>query len=149
MSSVAVPSALGHAARDERISRSATKSLPLRASAGLPLRPALAFLFAVLLGACSQAATSAAPVATDQVDLPRSYRFAPAAITVPAGRAVTWTNHDNFTHSVRLLDGGEVQMMKPGESVSLTFNTPGLFRYDCSLHPTDMQGSVLVGDDAA
>ena len=119
-------------------------SLLLRASAGHPLRPALAVLFALLLAACSQAATPAAPVATNQVDLPRSYRFAPEDITVPAGTEVTWTNNDNFTHSVRLLDSGEVQMMKPGESITHTFAAPGLFRYDCSLHPKDMKGSVLV-----
>ena len=123
-------------------------SLLLRASAGHPLRPALAILFALLLAACSQAAAPAAPVATNQVDLPRSYRFAPEDITVQAGTTVTWTNNDNFTHSVRLLDSGEVQMMKPGESVSHTFTTPGLFRYDCSLHPKDMHGSVLVGGGA-
>ena len=121
-------------------------SLLLRASAGHPLRPALAILVALLLAACSQAATPAAPVATNQIDLPRSYRFAPEDIKVQVGTTVTWTNNDNFTHSVRLLDSGEVQMMKPGESVSLTFTTPGLFRYDCSLHPKDMHGSVLVGE---
>ena len=123
-------------------------SLLLRASAGHPLRPALAVLFALLLAACSQTAAPAAPVATNQVDLPRSYRFAPEDITVQTGTTVTWTNNDNFTHSVRLLDTGEVQMMKPGQSVSHTFTTPGLFRYDCSLHPKDMRGSVLVGGDA-
>lgn len=123
-------------------------SLLLRTSAGRPLRPALAILLALLLVACSQATAPAAPVATNQVDLPRSYRFAPEDITVQAGTTVTWTNNDNFTHSVRLMDSGEVQMMKPGESVSLTFATPGLFRYDCSLHPKDMHGSVLVGGGA-
>jgi plastocyanin len=117
----------------------------LRANAGYLLRPAFAILFALLVAACSQTSTPAAPVATNQVDLPRSYRFAPEDITIPAGTEVTWTNNDNFTHSVRLLDSGEVHMMKPGESVSLTFSNPGLFRYDCSLHPKDMHGSVLVG----
>jgi plastocyanin len=120
----------------------------LRASAGYPLRSALAILIALLLAACGQAAAPAVPVATNEVDLPRSYRFAPEDITVPVGTEVTWTNSDNFTHSVRLLSGGDVQMMKPGESVSLTFSTPGLFRYDCSLHPKDMQGSVLVEEGA-
>ena len=118
--------------------------LLLRASAGFSLRPALAILFAVLFAAACQAAAPTAPVATDQVDLPRSYKFAPEDITVPVGTTVTWTNNDNFTHSVRLLDGGEVQMMKPGESVTHSFTGAGLFRYDCSLHPNDMQGSVLV-----
>jgi plastocyanin len=50
---------------------------------------------------------------------------------------------------VRFLDSGDVQLMKPGETVSVTFDTPGLFKYDCSLHPKDMHGSVLVGDAAA
>jgi plastocyanin len=121
-------------------------SLLLRASAGYSFRPALAILIALLLVACSQSPEPATPVATNQVDLPRSYRFAPEDITVQTGTTVTWTNNDNFTHSVRLLDSGEVQMMKPGQSVSYTFTNPGLIRYDCSLHPKDMHGSVLVGD---
>ena len=121
-------------------------SLLLRSSAGYPLRPALAILFAVLLVAACQAAAPTAPVATSQVDLPRSYKFAPEDITVAVGTTVTWTNNDNFTHSVRLLDGGETQFMKPGESVTHAFATSGLYQYDCSLHPKDMQGSVLVGN---
>jgi plastocyanin len=117
-----------------------------RASAGHPLRLALAILFATSLALGCQAAEPSAPVATDQVDLPRSYRFAPENITVPVGTTVTWTNNDTFTHTVRLLDSGEDQMMRPGESVTHTFAEPGLFRYDCSLHPQDMRGSVLVGE---
>jgi plastocyanin len=100
----------------------------------------------LLLAACAPQG-DAEPVATDRVDLPRSYRFAPAAITVPAGTTVTWTNSDQFTHNVRLLDnGGEVLDMAPGESVSYTFSEPGEYRYDCSLHPRDMQGVVIVTD---
>jgi plastocyanin len=34
--------------------------------------------------------------------------------------------------------------MKPGEAVSRPFPTAGTFTYLCSLHPRDMQGSVLV-----
>jgi plastocyanin len=122
----------------------------LHASAGHPLRPALAIraalalLFAVLLAGACQAAAPSGPVATNQVDLPRSYKFAPADITVPTGTTVTWTNNDNFTHTVRLLDSGEDQMLRPGETVTHVFTDPGLFRYDCSLHPKDMKGSVLV-----
>jgi plastocyanin len=98
----------------------------------------------VLLAACS-AGASAAPVATGHVDLPRSYKFAPAVITVALGTTVTWTNHDQFTHSVRLFDdGGQVLVMKPGERVSYTFEQPGLRHYDCSFHPHDMKGTVLV-----
>jgi plastocyanin len=87
------------------------------------------------------------PVATDVVDLPPSYRFEPEVITVPDGTTVTWTNNDNFTHNVRLLDdGGEVLDLPPGESVTFTFTGPGEHRYDCSFHPNDMSGVVIVSD---
>src|SRR5688572_33417198 len=77
----------------------------LRASVGHPLRPALAAFFVAFLAVACQGAEPNAPVATTQVDLPRSYKFAPEDIVVSAGATVTWTNNDNFTHSVRLLDG--------------------------------------------
>jgi plastocyanin len=116
----------------------------LRASVGLSLRPALALLATLLLVACAQT-TATALVATDQVDLPKSYRFAPANIAVAVGTTVTWTNNDNFTHSVRLLDGDEPPlMMKPGEQVTHAFPAAGTYQYDCSLHPKDMKGSVVV-----
>ena len=113
------------------------------------LLPAAAVLAATIVAAGCGGTKTSAPVATTQVQMVKSYRFDPSSIRVKAGDTVTWTNNDNFTHSVRLLDGGEVQMMKPGESVSLDFSTPGLFRYDCSLHPKDMKGSVLVESGAA
>ncbi len=101
-------------------------------------------LLCALLG-CRRSAEAAAPVDTDHIALPPSYLFQPAAITVPAGAKVTWTNSDHFTHSVRLLDdGGRVMLLKPGDSASFTFTTPGTHRYDCSFHPHDMHGSVRV-----
>ena len=99
----------------------------------------------LLLAACAPQASE--PVATDTVNLPPSYKFEPAAITVPDGTTVTWTNNDNFTHNVRLLDGGgEVLDLPPGESVSFTFIGPGEHRYDCSFHPNDMSGVVVVSE---
>lgn len=88
-------------------------------------------------------------MAASRVDLPKSYRFAPNAVTVHAGTAVTWTNSDNFTHSVRLLDdGGAVLQISPGDSAHVTFATAGLHHYDCSFHPHDMHGTVLVTSDS-
>jgi plastocyanin len=113
------------------------------AGPGPSLRPALAVLVLVL-GACgADAAASPSPVATASVELPKSYRFAPEAITVPAGTTVTWTNHDDFTHNVAF-EGTEAMTMAPGETASLSFAMAGTFPYRCSLHPNDMQGSVLV-----
>ncbi|HEV8637554.1 MAG TPA: plastocyanin/azurin family copper-binding protein [Chloroflexota bacterium] len=116
----------------------------LTAGAGRSLLlPALAVLALVLAACGAGASATQSPVATTTVDLPKSYRFAPAAITVAAGATVTWTNHDNFTHNVTLPATAPLTMA-PGESVSHTFTTPGLYPYVCSLHPKDMKGSVLV-----
>jgi plastocyanin len=91
------------------------------------------------------ASRSAGPVATDTVDLPQSYLFDPADISVAAGSTVTWKNSDQFTHSVRLTGSGQtIGMMKPGESVSFTFAKAGVYAYDCSLHPQNMTGTVTV-----
>jgi plastocyanin len=103
-------------------------------------------LIGLLLAACAPQA-AAEPVATDTVNLPPSYRFEPAAISVADGTTVTWTNNDNFTHNVRLLDdGGEVLDLPPGGSVSFTFSGAGEHRYDCSFHPNDMSGVVVVSE---
>ena len=115
------------------------------------MRRALAIAVAfVALAGCAGGGDDQSPVATSQVDLPQSYRFEPEAITVPVGTTVTWTNNDQFTHSVRLVDdGGDVLTMAPGESVSFTFDEPGLRNYDCSFHATDMTGTVLVTESGS
>ena len=50
-----------------------------------------------------------------------------------------------FTHNVRLVDdGGDTMQLAPGESVSFTFHGVGEHNYDCSFHPNDMTGVVIV-----
>ena len=110
---------------------------------------------AAALAACSPSesagtatgGTGGAAVATSVVDLPKSYRFAPEAISVAAGTTVTWNNNDNFTHSVQFLDGGlptEPLLMQPGASSTFRFESPGTYSYLCHLHPQDMRGTVTV-----
>jgi plastocyanin len=105
------------------------------------LRVTLALSLAVG-AACGGAAASGS---TNHVDLPRSYLFSPADITVKAGTTVTWTNSDQFTHSVRLVDTGEMLgVLKPGDTLGHLFDKPGTYRYDCSFHPQNMRGTVTV-----
>ena len=104
-------------------------------------------LLLLVLAACSSRAAGATPVATDKVDLPPTYTFEPAAITIKAGTTVTWTNDDHFTHSVQLLDGGlsgDPHVMAPGQAVTVTFPAPGTYHYQCHLHPQNMKGTVEV-----
>ena len=108
-------------------------------------RAALVLVIALAVAACGGgSAASPSAVATTTVDLPKSYRFEPPAITVDTGSTVTWTNHDEFTHNVTF-DGEAALVMKPGESVTRVFADAGTFAYMCSLHPTEMRGSVVVG----
>lgn len=88
-------------------------------------------------------ATSDEPVATTEVSMAKSYRFDPTTIAVDAGATVTWTNEDNFTHTVQV-DGREDREVGRGESVSIAFDKPGTYHYVCTLHRQDMQGDVIV-----
>ena len=98
----------------------------------------------VACGGGAGAASQASPVASTEVDLPKSYKFQPAAIVVDPGSTVTWTNHDDFTHNVTLPDGTAPLTMRPGETATHTFDAAGTFDYLCSLHPKDMRGRVVV-----
>ena len=115
---------------------------------------ALVVAAALALSGCSSSGSSSgAPfavpgkaVATNQVDAPRSYRFSPAVIEVPAGTTVTWTNHDQFPHTVQLLTGPDrsTRDLGIGQSVQIRFDQPGEVYYRCSLHPSQMHGKVIV-----
>ena len=85
-------------------------------------------------------------VKTREVDLPKSYKFSPSVIQVEPGDVVTWTNHDDFPHTVRLKDTGVDKPIKVGGTAEIPFEKPGTYRYDCSLHPTQMEGTVIVGE---
>jgi plastocyanin len=86
---------------------------------------------------------AAEPVATDHVSMAKSYRFDPGTIEVAAGDTVTWTNDDNFTHTVQVEDGEDHKVGR-GESVEITFDEPGAYDYVCTLHSADMRGTVIV-----
>jgi plastocyanin len=86
---------------------------------------------------------SSEPVMTTEVAMAKSYRFDPKTIEIEAGQTVTWRNEDNFTHTVQV-DGQEDHKVERGESVSISFETPGTYHYVCTLHSQDMDGEVIV-----
>jgi len=96
----------------------------------------------LVAGGCGESESSE-PVATTEVTMAKSYRFEPKAIEIEAGQSVTWTNEDNFTHTVQV-DGQADHKVERGESVSITFDTPGTYHYVCTLHRQDMDGEVIV-----
>ena len=87
----------------------------------------------------------AAPVETTEVEAVKSYKFDPEVIEVAAGTDVTWTNQDDFPHNVHFLMGAdETHDLPIGHSINVTFDEGGEFYYECSLHPQQMRGKVIV-----
>ena len=106
---------------------------------------ALAVLAALvgLATACGGSGETSVPVKTTEVSMAKSYRFSPDVIEVDAGSTVTWTNDDNFTHTVHV-DGQEDHEVGRGDSVAIPFETTGTYHYVCTLHSRDMDGEVVV-----
>jgi len=102
----------------------------------------LAAVLALPTAGCGGQAASA-PVATNTVTMVKSYKFDPAVVEVEAGDTVTWTNDDNFTHTVQV-DGQADHKVDRGDSVSIRFDKPGSYDYVCTLHSRDMHGTVIV-----
>jgi plastocyanin len=107
------------------------------------LLPAVAVLAATLVAAGCGGTGSSTPVATTEVSMAKSYRFDPKTIEIEAGQTVTWTNNDNFTHTVEV-DGQDDHKVGRGESVSIRFDKAGTYHYVCTLHSKDMDGTVIV-----
>ena len=75
--------------------------------------------------------------------------FSFGEVTIDAGSQVVWSNSDSVAHTVNAgspaspLTTFTSGVFAPGETYSVTFDEPGVYRYFCSLHP-DMTGKVIV-----
>ena len=109
---------------------------------------AILILATALLAGCAATASGAAgaPVETTHVSMAKSYMFTPSTIRIAPGATVTWTNDDNFTHNVRITGAAEwtSQPIRPGESVSHVVSAPGEYAYECTFHPQNMKGRIIV-----
>jgi plastocyanin len=84
-----------------------------------------------------------APVATTSVKI-ANFAFGPAAITVPVGSVVTWTNADVEQHTATAGDRTfNSDIIANEKSYSFTFSKAGIYRYVCLIHP-NMVGEVVV-----
>ena len=87
-------------------------------------------------GACSVGTGSGTPA---QI---KDFTF-PSGLSVAAGSAISWTNGDSANHTVTLDDGSCDTPVNAGETVTVTYNTPGTFAFHCTIHP-NMTGSLEV-----
>lgn len=104
----------------------------------------------ILIIVMSIGATSASIAADNNVAKPvevkiDNFSFLPAAITVPAGTTIRWTNRDDIPHTV-VSDDHTTFKSRPldtDEQFTYTFTKPGTYSYFCSIHPK-MTGKVVV-----
>jgi len=69
--------------------------------------------------------------------------FEPETVTVKVGQSVTWVNEDSVSHDATADDGSwRTEISNQGGSVTLMFDTPGIYPYICTLHPA-MKGTVI------
>jgi plastocyanin len=104
--------------------------------------PARAGLAAIALAAALLA--SPAPAASP-VDVGiKDFSFAPSPLTVAPGTTVTWTNHDEETHTITSTSGAFGSAgLSHEETFTQTFARPGTYSYFCALHP-QMKATVVV-----
>ncbi len=110
----------------------------------------LAVMLAVLAG-CGTGSTSSVAI--------RGVNYHPDKVVVKAGTTVTWTNRDpepntvtsdnanipatTVTASPKAAGAFNSGPIEPGNSWSLTFTTPGTYKYHCLIHGY-MEGEVIV-----
>jgi len=86
--------------------------------------------------------TAAAVAAADD-------RFEPPTLNVQPGTTVRWTNNGKHPHTVTdrggKFDSGDIA---PGGSYTVTFSTPGTYKYYCKQHK-GMEGTIVVGQPGA
>jgi plastocyanin len=80
--------------------------------------------------------------ATSAVNI-QGFAYSPTPLTIRVGDTVTWTNKDSAQHSARFAGMG-TPVLSQGQSGSLTFAAAGTFNYDCAVHGSAMQGTVIV-----
>ena len=74
--------------------------------------------------------------------------FVPTNVRVEPGATLTFTNTSGDVHLLTGANqawGDREKEILPGESVSVTFDRPGVYAFSCALH-TGMSGAVIVGD---
>lgn len=82
------------------------------------------------------------------------FAFSPVRTRVEPGTTVRWVNEDGAGHDVTSAQFNDVatswdfsQRLSGGESVSYTFESPGVYEYYCTIHGrSSMCGVILVGD---
>jgi plastocyanin len=89
-----------------------------------------------------------APVQSGTVHVAyRNITIQPDTLKVKVGTTVVWTNYDSVEENV-VSEGGPQKFASgtfgEGQSFSVKLTKPGVVHYECTIHPTTMNGTIEV-----
>ena len=77
----------------------------------------------------------------------RNITIQPDTVKVKVGSSITWTNYDSIEHNVTS-EGGPRRFashnISEGDHFAIKATTPGVIHYECTIHPTSMNGTIEV-----
>lgn len=89
-----------------------------------------------------------APVRSGLVQIAyRNIAIDPDTLRVKTGSTVRWTNFDSVEHNVTSEGGPQRFASKTfgeGQSFQIKMTKPGTIHYECTIHPTSMNGTIEV-----
>jgi plastocyanin len=103
-----------------------------------------AFAGMLLAASVSVAAIDAAKAQDANTVVMKNFDFSPMMLTIKAGTSVTWKNLDGEPHTVVSPDGVfRSHALDQGDTFTFKFDTPGTYKYICSIHPKMMAAIVV------
>ena len=121
---------------------------PLLIIAGVFLALIVIAVLGVMMSSTSESGDSdPGPTSVNDTDIVigiRNYNYNPRVISIPLGATVTWLNDDKVDHTATEKNGAwDSTIIHSEQSEILTFNTPGIYNYYCTIHPY-MNGTLTV-----
>ena len=120
------------------------------------LRPLLMATLVMTLAACGSPAPVVDPTPTPKEPelatcpsaiVIEQFEYLPGNCQVATGTMITFLNQDTVQHTATSLAGAPVAFdtgdINPKKSATVTFTTPGVYDYYCTIHP-DMEASITV-----
>jgi plastocyanin len=92
--------------------------------------------------------SSSQPVQSGVVNVAyRNIAIDPDTLRVKVGSTVRWTNYDPVEHNVTSESGPDKFASKnfaEGHTIEFKMTRPGIVHYECTVHPTTMNGTIEV-----
>lgn len=93
--------------------------------------------------------TATVPPMTGNVTVGPGISFSPTSVTIAVGGTVTWTwASGSLSHSVQYLTAPGAlpanSVVQSSGTFQTTFTEAGTYTYDCSVHGTEMKGTIIV-----